>query len=224
MIILASASPRRRELLGLLGIAHEIRPADIDEIRAPGESPKDFARRAAEDKARHVAQGLVLPVLAADTVVALGDESLGKPIDEDDAKRMLRLLSGREHAVHTGMALALGDRCHSLVDTAIVRFSPLAEELIEWYVATGEPMDKAGAYAVQGAGGLLVHSITGSPQTVIGLPINRLPELFAALGLEIHWAPPDPLNRTKTVGHGGVATTFVEQFVAKGGLIIPYCN
>ena len=168
-----------------MGIKHEVRPADIDEIRAPGERPDDFARRAAEDKARHVAQGIDRPVLAADTVVALGDESLGKPIDEDDAKRMLRHLSGREHAVHTGMALAYNGNCHSLVDTAIVRFSPLSEDLIEWYVGTGEPMDKAGAYAVQGAGGLLVHSITGSPQTVIGLPINRLPELFAALGLDI---------------------------------------
>jgi septum formation protein len=185
MIVLASASPRRRELLDLLGIALEVRPADIDEIRAPGERPADFARRAAEDKARHVARGIDRPVLAADTVVALGDESLGKPVDEDDAKRMLRLLSGREHAVHTGMALAIGDRCHSLVDTSLVRFIPLNEDLIDWYVATGEPMDKAGAYAVQGAGGLLVQSITGSPQTVIGLPVNRLPELFAALGLDI---------------------------------------
>ncbi|MEN8164218.1 MAG: Maf family protein [Acidobacteriota bacterium] len=185
MIILASASPRRRELLDLLGIEHQVRPADIDEIRAPGESPEAFARRAAEDKARHVALSFDEPVLAADTVVALGDESLGKPIDRTDAKGMLTRLSGREHAVHTGMALALGDRCHSLVDTAIVRFSPLDDAQINWYVATGEPMDKAGAYAVQGAGGLLVHSITGSPQTVIGLPINRLPELFGALGLDI---------------------------------------
>ena len=185
MIILASASPRRRGLLDLLGIAYEVRPADIDEIRAPGERPEDFARRAAEDKARHIGKKTEMPVLAADTVVALGDESLGKPIDEDDARRMLRRLSGREHAVHTGMALVHHDRCHSLVDTALVRFSPLNDAQIDWYVATGEPMDKAGAYAVQGAGGLLVHSITGSPQTVIGLPINRLPELFAALGLDI---------------------------------------
>ena len=94
MIILASASPRRRELLDLLGIAHEVRPADIDEIRAPDERPDDFARRAAVDKARHVAQSVDLPVLAADTVVALGDESLGKPVDRADAKRMLRQLSG----------------------------------------------------------------------------------------------------------------------------------
>ncbi len=184
MIVLASASPRRRGLLDLLGIAHEVRPADIDEIRAPGERPDDFARRAAEDKARHVAKGTDRPVLAADTVVALGDESLGKPVDEDDARRMLKLLSGQEHAVHTGMALAYNGNCHSLVDTATVRFSPLNEAQINWYVATGEPMDKAGAYAVQGAGGLLVHSIAGSPQTVIGLPINRLPELFLALGLD----------------------------------------
>lgn len=185
MIILASASPRRRELLDLLGIAHEIRPADIDEIRAPGERPDEFALRAAEDKARHVAQGSNLPVLAADTVVAVDGDSLGKPVDTADAKHMLRRLSGREHAVHTGMALAFDDRCHSLVDTALVRFSPIDDALIDWYIATSEPMDKAGAYAVQGAGGLLVQSITGSPQTVIGLPINRLPELFRALGLDL---------------------------------------
>lgn len=185
MIILASASPRRRELLDLLGIAHEIRPADIDEIRAPNELPDEFARRAAEDKARHVARGSDLPVLAADTVVAVDGDSLGKPIDKADAKGMLKRLSGREHAVHTGMALAHGDRCRSVVDTATVRFSPLDEALIDWYIATSEPMDKAGAYAVQGAGGLLVQSISGSPQTVIGLPINRLPELFGALGLAL---------------------------------------
>ncbi len=181
--ILASASPRRRELLDLLGVKYEVRPAGIDEIRQPGESPDDFARRAAEDKARHVAQDTDLPVLAADTVVALGDQSLGKPIDENDAKSMLRQLAGREHAVHTGVALAHGNHSHSLVDTSMVRFISLNEQLIDWYVATGEPMDKAGAYAVQGAGGLLVHSISGSPQTVIGLPINRLPELFSALNL-----------------------------------------
>lgn len=181
--ILASASPRRRELLDLLGVKYEVRPAGIDEIRQPGESPDDFARRAAEDKARHVAQDTDLPVLAADTVVALGDQSLGKPIDENDAKSMLRQLAGREHAVHTGVALAHGNHIHSLVDTSIVRFTSLDERLIDWYVATGEPMGKAGAYAVQGAGGLLVHSISGSPQTVIGLPINRLPELFSALNL-----------------------------------------
>ena len=182
-IVLASASPRRRELLDLLSIEYEIRPAGIDEIRRPDEAPESFARRAAEDKALHVARTTDRPVLAADTVVALGDESLGKPADTDDARRMLRMLSDREHAVHTGMALALGSRCESLVDTALVRFIELDEDLIEWYIATGEPADKAGAYAVQGAGGLLVHSISGSPQTVIGLPINRLPELFGAVGL-----------------------------------------
>jgi septum formation protein len=184
MIILASASPRRRELLDLLGIVHEVRPADIEEVRRPNEKPEDFARRAAEDKANHVAKETDHPVLAADTVVALGNQSLGKPTDHDDARRMLRLLSGREHAVHTGMALAHQGRCHSLVDTARVRFSSIDDALIEWYIATGEPMDKAGAYAVQGAGGLLVQSITGSPQTVIGLSINRLPEIFASIGLD----------------------------------------
>ena len=182
-IILASASPRRRDLLDMLGIAHEVRPADIAEIRAPGERPEEFARRAAEDKARHVARGTEFPVLAADTVVAFGDQCLGKPVDHLDAKRMLRLLSGKDHEVHTGVAMAQGQKCHSLVDTATVRFGHLTDSQIDWYVATGESMDKAGAYAVQGAGGLLVHSINGSPQTVIGLPINRLSELFSVFGL-----------------------------------------
>jgi septum formation protein len=184
MIVLASASPRRRELLDILGIDHEVRPADIEEIRQPNEKPEDFALRAAEDKARHIARVTDRPVLAADTVVALGDRSLGKPTGVDDARRMLRMLSGREHAVHTGMALAHQGQYHSLVDTAIVHFSTIDDAMIDWYIATGEPMDKAGAYAVQGAGGLLVQSITGSPQTVIGLPINRLPELFSSLGLD----------------------------------------
>jgi len=183
MIILASASPRRRELLDLLGIDHQVHPAGIEETRQPNEKPEDFARRAAEDKARHIALDTDLPVLAADTVVAVGDRSLGKPVDEDDARRMLRMLSGHEHAVHTGMALAYRGQSHSLVDTARVRFSSIDDALIKWYIATGEPMGKAGAYAVQGAGGLLVRSITGSPQTVIGLPINRLPELFANMGI-----------------------------------------
>lgn len=187
--ILASASPRRRELLDLLGVRYEVRPAGIDEIRHQGESPDEFAKRAAKDKARHVALDTNLPVLAADTVVALGDQSLGKPVDILDAKRMLGLLSGREHQVHTGVAIAHGSRCHAFVDTATVRFSTLSDSQIDWYVATGEPMDKAGGYAVQGAGGLLVHSISGSPQTVIGLPINRLSELFTALDLDFLKSP-----------------------------------
>jgi septum formation protein len=109
---------------------------------------------------------------------------MGGITDAHDAIDMLRRLAGRAHHVHTGIALAVQGRCESLVDTAVVRFLPVDDAMIRWYVATGEPMDKAGAYAVQGRGGLLVESIEGSPSTVIGLPIHRLPELFARCGLD----------------------------------------
>jgi septum formation protein len=117
-------------------------------------------------------------------VVEVDGVALGKPADARQAAEMLRQLAGRAHHVHTGVALAAGARCESLVDTALVRFLPLDDAMIRWYVATGEPMDKAGAYAVQGCGGLLVEGIVGSPSTVIGLPVHRLPELFARCGLD----------------------------------------
>ncbi len=184
-IVLASASPRRMQLLELVGIPFAARPSAVDEIHRPGERAVDFARRAACDKAVTVAaRGDGLPVLGSDTVVEIDGEILGKPADLADAARMLRRLSGRTHHVHTGIALAIGPRCESLVDTTRVRFSQLAEETIDWYVTTGEPVDKAGAYAVQGCGGLLVESIEGSPHTVVGLPIHRLPEIFARCGLD----------------------------------------
>jgi len=184
-IVLASASPRRMQLLELIGMPFAARPSELDEIQRPGERAVDFAQRAARDKALTVAaHGDGLPVLGSDTVVEVDGEVLGKPADRDDAARMLRRLSGRTHHVHTGIALAIGPRCESLVDTTQVRFRHLAEETIGWYVTTGEPADKAGAYAVQGCGGLLVESIEGSPHTVVGLPIHRLPEIFARCGLD----------------------------------------
>lgn len=126
-----------------------------------------------------------LPVLGSDTVVEIDDQALGKPVDRADAIRMLRLLSGRTHHVHTAVALARGGRCESIVDTTAVRFHPLSDAVIDWYTSTEEPMDKAGAYAVQGRGGLLVEGIDGSPHTVVGLPIHRLPELFEQCGLDV---------------------------------------
>jgi septum formation protein len=185
VLVLASGSPRRRALLDLLGIPHVVHPASIEERPEPDESPLDFCRRAARDKAIHVAASMPdLPVLAADTVVAVDDDCLGKPTNVDDAAAMLRRLSGREHEVHTAMALVTKGGSHDLVDTATVRFRVLDDELIAWYVSTPEPMDKAGAYAVQERGGLLVESITGSPHTVVGLPIHRLPDLWAGAGLD----------------------------------------
>ena len=184
-LVLASSSPRRRELLAMLGIPCRVIPSELDERQLPDEGAAGFALRAARDKALAVAgSGVELPVLGSDTVVEVGGVALGKPVDERDAIDMLRRLAGRAHHVHTGVALAVGGRCESLVDTAVVRFLPLDDAMIRWYLATGEPMDKAGAYAVQGRGGLLVESIEGSPSTVIGLPIHRLPELFTRCGLD----------------------------------------
>jgi septum formation protein len=187
-LVLASGSPRRRQLLELLGIPCRVVPSGLDELQLPGEDAVAFALRAARDKALAVAgRSDDLPVLGSDTVVEVGGVALGKPADAGHATEMLQQLAGRAHHVHTGVALVAGGRCESLVDTALVRFLPLDDAMIRWYVATGEPMDKAGAYAVQGRGGLLVEGIEGSPSTVIGLPIHRLPGLFARCGLDF-WA------------------------------------
>jgi septum formation protein len=185
MIILASGSPRRRELLELLGVRFTIHPAADEATPEPGEAPAVYAVRAARAKAAVVAEAHPrVPVLASDTVVEIDSRVLGKPMSTSETRAMLRLLSGRTHQVHTAVALAVSGRCRSLLDTAGVRFRTLDERTIDWYIATAEPMDKAGAYAVQGAGGLLVEAVEGSPQTVIGLPIHRLPELFNASGLD----------------------------------------
>jgi septum formation protein len=184
-LVLASGSPRRKQLLELMGIEIEISPSCIDELPRPGETPPVFAQRAAREKALEVAArhpGRL--VLGADTVVEIDESILGKPETEDHAKAMLRSLSGRDHMVHTGLALIAGGSCRGLLDTATVRFVELDEGIIEWYVGCGEPLDKAGAYAIQGRGGLLVENMRGSPHTVVGLPIHRLPELFAGHGLD----------------------------------------
>ncbi len=182
--MLASASPRRRELLDLIGLAYRVEPADVVELPLPGETAVAFAERAAVDKARAV-NGRGLPVLAADTVVEVDGRILGKPSSDDDALAMLAALSGRSHRVHTGMAFAVGPFCVSLVDTAEVVFSPIPEPVARWYVATGEPHDKAGAYAIQGIGGLFVKAVVGSPHTVVGLPMHRLQELLPRLGFDL---------------------------------------
>ncbi len=184
-LVLASGSPRRRQLLELLGVVFEVVPSDIEEAPLAGEDPASFASRAARDKACEVAGRLpVRTVLGADTVVEVEGEILGKPASGEDAARMLRRLSGRWHTVHTSLALVAGGSCHELIDSARVEFVELTEEMIRWYVATGEPMDKAGAYAIQGLGGVLVSAVDGSPHTVVGLPLHRLPELFAAHSLD----------------------------------------
>ncbi len=186
-ILLASASPRRLELLRALGLEPLVRPADVDETLRPGEDPHDAAERLARAKAAAVAEGAPdgAVVLAADTIVVLDGEALGKPRDDDDARRMLRALRGRAHDVVTGVALSRDGRLVSGRETTEVLFAPMTDEEVDAYVASGEPSDKAGAYALQGLGGLFVERITGTPSNVIGLPFRLVRRLGAEVGLRI---------------------------------------
>src|SRR5512138_2932295 len=184
LLTLASASPRRRELLEQLGFALEVRPAHTDETARPGERPRDYVHRVAVEKARAVAGEAVL---AADTAVVLGDELLGKPRDGGDARRMLRALSGALHEVLTGVCVRRGATEHTAVVTAQVRLDPLTDAQIDWYVATGEPPDKAGAYAIQGLAGAFVRELRGSVSNVIGLPLAETLELLAEAGVPLPW-------------------------------------
>lgn len=189
-LVLASASPRRRELLGGLGLAFAVRPVDLDETPQPGEEPRAYVLRLAREKAAARAAAGEL-VLAADTIVVLDGELLGKPRDTEDARRMLRRLAGREHTVYTGVALEEpgggpdGTRRTADVDASRVRIAPLSDERIAWYVATGEPLDKAGSYAVQGLGALLVEAIDGNYTNVVGLPLPLTARLFGELGYDL---------------------------------------
>ena len=178
-LILASASPRRRELLTAAGIPHTVDPVDIDERVQAGEAPAAHVERLARQKAlagaaRHPARR----VLGADTVVVAGDEILGKPKNDDDARRMLRLLSGRAHDVLTAVALASGARVDSRVERTRVWFAPLSEDAVDWYVSTGECRDKAGAYAIQGLASRFIPRIEGSYSNVVGLPIAAVVEML----------------------------------------------
>ncbi len=170
-LVLGSASPRRQQLLGLLGIPFAIRPADLDETPHAGEAAAPYVGRLAIEKAIAIAKPGEL-VLAADTTVALDGEIFGKPTDVAEAIGMLTRICGRAHQVHTGMALVdgtTGKVLHSVIDTAQVHMRAVDLQTIEWYVNTGEPMDKAGSYALQGIGCVLVDRVEGNAQTVIGL-------------------------------------------------------
>jgi len=184
-LILASASPRRRELLERAGVCFEAAPVEVDERLGPDEAPEEAARRLAADKARAAAalHGDRF-VLAADTLVVLDGRALGKPADEDEARAMLRALSGREHTVVTGYAAAAPGGEPLRIDSAetAVRFDELAERDIEWYVGTGEPMDKAGAYGIQGRAAALVQRVSGSYTNVVGLPLAEALALLAEVG------------------------------------------
>ncbi|HEY7626010.1 MAG TPA: Maf family protein [Ilumatobacteraceae bacterium] len=184
-IVLASSSARRHELLQQIGVAFEIRVPDINESPLAGESPADYVRRLAFAKAAAVDAGDDELVIAADTTVELGGEIFAKPADATEAAAMLRRLSARTHRVHTGVAVRRDGVEHAEVCTTLVTFVPLDERTIEWYVGTGEPMGKAGAYALQGAGGALVRLVRGSVSNVIGLPLHVLVELAERCGVAL---------------------------------------
>jgi septum formation protein len=188
-LVLASGSPRRRELLAALGLTFSMRPADVDESLRPGETPFEAAERLARDKAAAVA-AVVSPdavVVAADTIVVLCGRALGKPADRADAGRMLRALRGQRHEVVTGVALARAGRIVSGRSVTEVVFGPMTDEDVNCYLASGEADDKAGAYALQGRAALFIETITGSPSNVIGLPVR----LFGRLAAEIGFPMPE---------------------------------
>ncbi len=204
-LILASASPRRKELLSRLGLQVEIRPPVVDEGAVPGEGPAALATRLAAAKCRQVVDscgtGPDRVILAADTVVVHGKTILGKPRDQADARDMLKLLSAETHQVMTAVSLhrtGTGGQVDGL-GTTEVRFRVLDRRWIDWYLATGEPHDKAGAYGIQGAGAMLVDSIRGSWANVVGLPVELLPGWLEQLGLNILDLvnPPDGRRRRR---------------------------
>ncbi len=190
-LVLASGSPRRRELLKSAGLTFAVRAANIDETPLPGESPTSYVRRLSFEKAAAAMESPLAGrgdvVIAADTTVEVRGRILEKPVDDDDARRMLRSLSGRSHHVHTGVTVSIADhgarRSTTIVVSTDVVFDDLTDEVIDWYVATGEADDKAGAYGIQGAAAAFVERIDGSVTNVIGLPLaETLATLRSALG------------------------------------------
>ena len=184
-LILASQSPRRRELLGLTGLDFVVRAADIDETMDPSLPPREEVARVSREKARAVARGPEDVVIAADTIVVCGTQVLGKPKDEADAFRMLSLLSGREHQVMTGMTVLRGGQTVTETEITSIRFRELSPAEIRAYIATGEPMDKAGAYGIQGGAALFAQSLQGDYYNVMGLPMCRLGQILRQLGLPV---------------------------------------
>lgn len=190
-VILASSSPRRRELLALVGIPHEVQPADIDETLRPRENPRRYAERLAREKASAVGtRDPNLITIGADTIVVINRKILGKPADADQAGAMLRRLSGREHTVVTAVAVCRGKKLRSAVDEVRVRFRTLRADEIDAYIATGEPMDKAGAYGIQGYGATIVECINGDYFAVMGLSLVRLVGLLRDVGVRYQFGQP----------------------------------
>lgn len=185
-LVLASGSPRRKELLEGLGLAFEVRPVDLDESPLDGERPLPHVQRLAQSKAEARAEPGEL-VLAADTIVVLDDRILGKPTDPADAREMLRAIAGRRHEVLTGVAVHLPaeGRTEVAVDRSAVRIAEMSTAEIAWYVATGEPLDKAGSYAIQGLGALFVEEVDGNYTNVVGLPLPLTRRLVHRLGHDL---------------------------------------
>jgi septum formation protein len=187
-VVLASASPRRRDLLTLVGIPHDVRPANVDETYIAGEAPPKHAERLAREKAAAIRERDAV-VIGSDTIVVVDGAVLGKPADARDAARMLRLLSGRSHLVMTGVAVAWRGVIESGVEEVGVTFRALSEADIADYVATGEPLDKAGAYGIQGFGATIVTRVDGDYFAVMGLALHRLIGLFERQGLRYAFGP-----------------------------------
>ncbi|MFN2974214.1 Maf family protein [Terriglobus aquaticus] len=184
MLILASASPRRRELLAHLGLPFTIEAADIDETPYPDEDPRAYTERLARQKAEAVAQRYPgATILAADTTVVLDDLIFGKPQDAADARRMLQLLQGRSHRVITGVALHSNNQTTVESEQTVVTFSQMNVEMIDVYVASGDPLDKAGAYGIQGAAAQFIPRIEGDYSNVVGLPLARVRQMLHQAGL-----------------------------------------
>ena len=186
-LILASASPRRQELLRGLGLHFEIRTADIDESMDPARGAAAEVARISREKALAVQKqaGDDVVIIAADTIVCVDDRILGKPHTEEEAAQMLRLLSGRSHQVRTGVTVLRGTRAVTEVETAEVRFRALSDREIEAYIATGEPMDKAGSYGIQGRAAIFVEGICGDYFNVMGLPLCRLSQILEQFGISV---------------------------------------
>ena len=186
-VILASSSPRRRELLASIGLEFEVRPSNVPEVREEGEAPEEYVARLSRDKANALATQYPNDwIIAADTTVLLGEELLEKPADVQDAARMLATIAGKTHIVYTGVTLEHAARGYrdTRVAESEVRMLPLTRSDIDWYVRTGEPLDKAGAYAVQGIGAMFIDSIHGSYTNVVGLPLATLFQMLRRAGID----------------------------------------
>ena len=183
-LILASSSPQRSHLLHQIALDHTVQPADVDESRRPDEPPGTYVERVAREKAMAIDAPQDV-VVAADTAVVFEGQILGKPAHPQEARSMLRRLQGQRHEVFTGLAVRRGDRVESLVDVTHVQMLPMTDDEVSRYVADGDPMDKAGAYGLQSQGGVFVESISGSPSTVVGLPLHLLPRLLGRMEVDM---------------------------------------